>query len=85
MSLANLEEYSTTLALCKGILFKLANDGYKIGGFDAYIESEIPDGSGVSSSAAIESLFGYIISYLYTLNTFLFLKRSVFLSSSFIT
>ena len=58
-------ECSTTLALCKGILFKLANDGYKIGGFDAYIESEIPDGSGVSSSAAIESLFGYIISYLY--------------------
>lgn len=58
-------EYSSTLALCKGIVAHLKELGYKIGGFDAYIESEIPDGSGVSSSAAMESLFGYIISYLY--------------------
>lgn len=59
------EEKTTTLALCKGILFKLKEQGYQIGGFDIYMESEIPDGSGVSSSAAVESLFGYIISYLY--------------------
>lgn len=58
-------EYGTTLALAKGILYKMKADGYKIGGFDAYMESEIPDGSGVSSSAAVESLFGFIISYLY--------------------
>lgn len=61
----NEKEKGTTLALCKGILFKLKEQGYKIGGFDAYMESDIPDGSGVSSSAAVESLFGYIISYLY--------------------
>ncbi len=61
----NPKEYSTTLALCKGILFKMKEDGYQIGGFDIYMESEIPDGSGVSSSAAVESLFGYLISYLY--------------------
>src|SRR5574344_1903553 len=61
----NPKEYSTTLALCKGILFKMKEDGYQIGGFDIYMESEIPDGSGVSSSAAVESLIGYIISYLY--------------------
>ena len=59
------EERGSTLAIAKGILFKLHELGYKIGGFEAYIESEIPDGSGVSSSAAMESLFGYIISYLY--------------------
>ncbi len=59
------KENHTTLSLNKGILFKLKELGYKIGGFRAYIESEIPDGSGVSSSAAMESLFGYIISYLY--------------------
>ncbi len=53
------------IALVKGVLFKLKELGYKVGGFNAYIESEIPDGSGVSSSAAMESLFGYIISYLY--------------------
>lgn len=61
----NEKEYGTTLALCKGIIFKLKELGYKVGGFDAYIESEIPDGSGVSSSAAVESLFGFIISCLY--------------------
>lgn len=58
-------ELNKTLLLAKGILFKLKEQGYKIGGFDAYISSDIPDGSGVSSSAAIESLFGYIVSYLY--------------------
>ena len=56
---------SKPIALIKGVLFRLKELGYKIGGFKAYIESEIPDGSGVSSSAAMESLFGYIISYLY--------------------
>lgn len=52
-------------AINYGIAKKLKSLGYKIGGFKAYIISEIPDGSGVSSSAAIESLFGYIFSYLY--------------------
>ena len=59
------KEQNKTLLLAKGILFKLKEQGYKIGGFEAYISSDIPDGSGVSSSAAIESLFGYIVSYLY--------------------
>ena len=61
----NPKELNKTLLLAKGILFKLKEQSYKIGGFDAYISSDIPDGSGVSSSAAIESLFGYIVSYLY--------------------
>ena len=56
---------SRTCSLLKGVLFKLKEDGYKIGGFDCFISSEIPDGSGVSSSAAIESLYGYMLSYLY--------------------
>ncbi len=54
-----------TIGLAKGILFKLKELGYKIGGFKMFIDSEIPDGSGVSSSAAIESLFGYAISCLF--------------------
>jgi len=65
LSLILTKELNKTLLLAKGILFKLKEQGYKIGGFDAYISSDIPDGSGVSSSAAVESLFGYIISYLY--------------------
>ncbi len=64
--LDNYSDFSNkTKALVAGILIKLKEQGYKIGGFKAYIESDIPDGSGVSSSAAIESLIGYIISYLY--------------------
>jgi len=55
----------STNFLLRGILIRLKQLGYKIGGFTAYIDSDIPDGSGVSSSAAIESLFGFIISYLY--------------------
>ncbi len=59
------DDYPSTKAILRGILFKLKQLGYHIGGFDAYITSDIPDGGGVSSSAAVESLFGYIISYLY--------------------
>lgn len=59
------EDRPATKAILRGILFKLKESGYKIGGFDAYITSEIPDGGGVSSSAAVESLFGYIVSYLF--------------------
>ena len=59
------EDRPATKAILRGILFKLRESGYKIGGFDAYLTSEIPDGGGVSSSAAVESLFGYIVSYLF--------------------
>lgn len=59
------EEYGRPIALCKGILRKLSELGYKIGSFNMYLSSEIPNGSGVSSSAAIESLFGYTVSYLF--------------------
>ena len=58
-------DYPATKSICRGILSRFKELGYKIGGFDAYITSEIPDGSGVSSSAAVESLFGYILSILY--------------------
>ncbi len=58
-------DFPATKSICKGILSRFKELGYKIGGFDAYITSDIPDGSGVSSSAAVESLFGYIISILY--------------------
>lgn len=59
------EKDNKTKRLIKGIIYKLQNLGYKIGGFFAYLDSDIPYGSGVSSSAAVESLFGYLISYLF--------------------
>ncbi len=61
-------EYSTTKGMVRGILAKIKELGYKIGGFNAYIESDIPEGSGVSSSAAFEVLIGEIVNYLYNDN-----------------
>ncbi|MCR5543889.1 MAG: galactokinase [Eubacterium sp.] len=58
-------EEGTTLALVKGIIFKTREMGYKVGAFDAYITSDVLGGSGLSSSAAFETLIGNILSGLY--------------------
>ena len=69
ISLENLdmqeEEKETTIALIKGVVAGLANRGYKIGGFKAYITSDVLIGAGLSSSAAYETLIGNIVSGLY--------------------
>ena len=58
-------EEGKTIALIKGVLFAMRQAGYEIGGFDAYITSEVLSGSGLSSSAAFETVIGTIISGLY--------------------
>ena len=58
-------EKETTLALIKGVLAGAVNRGYKVGGFQAYITSDVLIGAGLSSSAAFETLIGTIISGLY--------------------
>lgn len=69
ISLENLdmqeEEKETTIALIKGVVAGLANRGYEIGGFKAYITSDVLIGAGLSSSAAYETLIGNIVSGLY--------------------
>ena len=47
------------------MLQALSQDGYEVGGFDAYITSDVLIGAGLSSSAAFETLIGTIISGLY--------------------
>ncbi len=59
------EEKETTTALIKGVLAGAAQRGYRIGGFQAYITSDVLIGAGLSSSAAFETIIGTIISYLY--------------------
>lgn len=59
------EEKGSTLALIKGVLAGFHEKGYQIGGFHAYITSDVLIGSGVSSSAAFETLIGVILSGLY--------------------
>lgn len=59
------EEKETTLSLVKGVLAGFAEHKLKIGGFDAYITSDVLIGAGLSSSAAFETLIGTILSGLY--------------------
>ena len=59
------DEEGTTLALIKGVLASFKDRGYTIGGFNAYITSDVLGGSGLSSSAAFETIIGNVISGLY--------------------
>ncbi len=59
------EEKETTTALVKGVLAGCRDRGYQIGGFRAYITSDVLIGAGLSSSAAFETIIGTIISWLY--------------------
>ena len=59
------EEEGTTAALIRGVAAALAEKGYKIGGFRAYITSDVLIGAGLSSSAAFEIIMGTIFSGLF--------------------
>lgn len=59
------EEQSTTTALIRGVAAGMKERGHKVGGFTAYITSDVLMGAGMSSSAAFESLIGTILSGLY--------------------
>ena len=59
------DEEGTSNALVRGVLDGLKKRGYEIGGFNAYITSDVFVGSGLSSSAAFEVIVGTIIDGLY--------------------
>lgn len=59
------EEENTTLSLVRGILARAVQLGYSVGGFDAYIRSDVPGGSGLSSSACYEVLVGVMVNHLF--------------------
>ncbi len=58
-------ESGSTAALIRGVASGFAKKGYTIGGFKAYVTSDVLGGSGLSSSASFESLIGVILSGLY--------------------
>ena len=64
-SIYDLAKVAGNASLCKGVVAYLKGQGYKVGGFDAYTDSTVPTGSGVSSSAAFETVIGTIISELF--------------------
>lgn len=59
------EEKETTAALIKGVLAGAKERGYRLGGFESYITSDVLIGAGLSSSAAFETVIGTILSCLY--------------------
>ncbi len=59
------EEINSTPALIRGVAARFAQLGCQVEGFDAYIESTVLPGSGLSSSAAYEVLIGTIINHLF--------------------
>ena len=59
------EEEGTSEGLIRGVVSKLKELGYNIGGFKAFITSDVLVGAGLSSSAAFEKFIGTIIDGLY--------------------
>ena len=58
-------EVNSTPALIRGVAARFAQLGCEVRGFDAYCESTVLPGSGLSSSAAYEVLIGTIINGLF--------------------
>lgn len=58
-------EINSTPALIRGVAARFSQLGCQVGGFDAYCESTVLPGSGLSSSAAFEVLIGTIINHLF--------------------
>jgi galactokinase len=58
-------ERGTTAALVRGIAARFLQLGHAIGGLQACIASDVPVGSGLSSSASIEVLLGTVLNALY--------------------
>lgn len=62
---ARKEEENTTMALLRGTCKAFADRGAVLSGLDIYISSNVPKGSGVSSSAAFEVLIGTILNEIF--------------------
>ena len=58
-------ERNSTPALIRGVAARFAQLGCPLQGFDAYCQSSVLPGSGLSSSAAFEVLMGTVINHLF--------------------
>ncbi len=62
---ARKEEENTSAAILRGTCAAFAQRGAQLSGLDVYIASNVPKGSGVSSSAAFEVLIGTILNEIW--------------------
>lgn len=60
-----IEKIGTSAALVRGVIVALKNKGYNVGGFYAYITSNVVGGAGISSSASFEVLIAEIENFIY--------------------
>ena len=58
-------EENTTAALVRGVAARMRELGCPVGGLEAYMVSDVPGGSGLSSSAAFEVLMGTMLNGLF--------------------
>lgn len=61
----NSAHFGSSASIIAGVCAGFTRAGYAIGGFDAYTTSNVPGGSGLSSSAAFENMIGTILSHTY--------------------
>ncbi|MBE6727727.1 MAG: galactokinase [Ruminococcaceae bacterium] len=61
----NKSEIGRAASLIRGVCAAFRNNGYNVGGFDAYTTSNVLKGSGLSSSAAFEVLVSNILNGLF--------------------
>lgn len=71
-------EKGSSRALIRGIAKAMTDKGAKLSGFDAYIRSSVPQGSGLSSSAAYEVLIGAIFNELFCAGGFSATELAIF-------
>ena len=68
------ELHGTSASIIAGIVSAFKINGYSVGAFDAYTTSSVPQGAGLSSSAAFENTVGTILNYLYNNGSVDFIK-----------
>ena len=59
------ENFGTSASIIAGVAAGFLKNGYRVGGFDAYTTSDVPEGSGLSSSAAFENMIGTVLAHTY--------------------
>ena len=59
------KDFGKTKALLAGIVSGFIKRGYDVGGINIAVESEVLSGSGISSSAAFETLICYIFNHTF--------------------
>ena len=57
------KHFGTSASIIAGMCRGFADNGHKVGGFDAYCTSSVLRGSGLSSSAAFEDMIGNILNH----------------------